>query len=294
MSADTGTPDDGPVGGEGRALLDAARAGLEPSEADRTRVRRSLAAAIAAGAAAATAGATGSAAASATAASVPLGVKLALAAALLAATGAGIAYVEHVVVRERDATRRNDAPVARSASSAALPGVGDARGRVAAPPAAQANDGAASVALDRAPAAAAATNPPADARTTRVSAPHARATSAPSLHATSDERPAQPSLAALSDELPAETALLRRAHAALAAPSAESARAALEALDEHARRFPTGTLAEERDATRAIALCAAGRVDDASTAARTFLAAHPGSPLAHRVRTVCTQPPAPH
>jgi len=176
--------------------------------------------------------------------------------------------------------------------TSALPSAADARGSVAFPLAAQANQRQASVELDSAPRPAAATTPPANTPAARVSAPHARATSAPNL-AAPPSLAAQPSLAAPSDELPAETALLRRAQSALAAPSAESAVTALAALDEHARRFPTGTLAEERDATRAIALCAAGRVDEASTAARAFLTAHPGSPLAHRVRAVCTQPPAP-
>lgn len=83
---------------------------------------------------------------------------------------------------------------------------------------------------------------------------------------------------------PAELGLLRAAHTALreGAPGA-----ALGQLDEHARRFPDGMLAAERRAARALALCALGRVAEGSVEADAFLAAHPGSPLAARVRTAC-------
>ena len=62
---------------------------------------------------------------------------------------------------------------------------------------------------------------------------------------------------------------------------------ALARLAEHGRRFPSGTMAEERDAARALALCRAGRRQEAQAAAARFLAERPTSPLAARVRASC-------
>jgi hypothetical protein len=81
-----------------------------------------------------------------------------------------------------------------------------------------------------------------------------------------------------------ETRLLREADAATRA--GEPARA-LSLLAEHARRFPQGVLAEERDVERLLALCAAGRTEEARTAAAELLQTRPRSPLAGRVRGSC-------
>ena len=62
---------------------------------------------------------------------------------------------------------------------------------------------------------------------------------------------------------------------------------ALQLLDDHARRFPRGTLREERIAARVHALCALGRRSEASEEAETFLAETPQSPYASRVRDSC-------
>jgi type IV secretory pathway VirB10-like protein len=61
---------------------------------------------------------------------------------------------------------------------------------------------------------------------------------------------------------------------------------ALVHLDEHARRFPSGVLAEERAALRAIALC---RTHDASAAAavRAFRSRHPGSHHHRSIELAC-------
>ncbi len=59
-------------------------------------------------------------------------------------------------------------------------------------------------------------------------------------------------------------------------------------LDEHATRFPQGALAEEREATRVHTLCAQGHAIEAREAARSFVAAHPGSALVPAVRSACT------
>ncbi len=53
---------------------------------------------------------------------------------------------------------------------------------------------------------------------------------------------------------------------------------AIALLDEHARRFPSGALGEERDATRVLALCALGRTGEARAPAARFFAAFPGGP----------------
>jgi outer membrane protein assembly factor BamD (BamD/ComL family) len=66
--------------------------------------------------------------------------------------------------------------------------------------------------------------------------------------------------------------------------------AALGKLDEHTRTFPSGALGEEAAAARVVALCGAGRAEEAQTLAKTFLARHPSSPLAPRVRNACGAP----
>jgi hypothetical protein len=85
------------------------------------------------------------------------------------------------------------------------------------------------------------------------------------------------------DGLAQELAIVRSVNDALAGGSAEQA---LARLDDYHRRFPDGALREEAAALRAVALCAAGRTDGATTAA-AFLRAHPGSLSAERVRRAC-------
>jgi hypothetical protein len=84
--------------------------------------------------------------------------------------------------------------------------------------------------------------------------------------------------------LEAETRLV---HAGLAALHGGDAVRALALFDEHARTFPNGVLAEERDVERIEALCSLGRSDGVRAAATQFLRAHPGSPLVARVRASC-------
>jgi hypothetical protein len=96
--------------------------------------------------------------------------------------------------------------------------------------------------------------------------------------------PAHPTTNAPAGTVAEETRLLRSAHTAL--QSGHAARA-LALLDEHARTFPDGVLAEERSVERVFALCTLGRVGEAREAARAFLVATPGSPLADSVRRSC-------
>jgi hypothetical protein len=83
-------------------------------------------------------------------------------------------------------------------------------------------------------------------------------------------------------DLAAEMAVLRRASALVR--SQEGPRA-LQALDEHARRFPKGQLVEDREALRVQALCAAGQPEAALQAARAFERVHPASAHLRRVRS---------
>ncbi|MFY0531597.1 hypothetical protein [Nannocystis pusilla] len=93
-----------------------------------------------------------------------------------------------------------------------------------------------------------------------------------------DAAPARP-----ADDLRGEQELLARGWQSLAGGDAG---AAARDAGEHARRWPAGVLAPERRALEAAASC----VDDPSRGAelaRAFLADHPRSPLARRVRDVC-------
>lgn len=133
---------------------------------------------------------------------------------------------------------------------------------------------------ERAPAAVSVPPP------TRVAevAPQASASSVPpatSLRPTRVGASAQPSDV---DSLAEELALMREVRTAL---SSGNASRALTLLDEHARRFPRGTLGQERQATRVLALCAAGRVGEARAEAARFEKAAPRSPLLPRIRSSC-------
>ncbi|WAS99208.1 hypothetical protein [Nannocystis punicea] len=96
----------------------------------------------------------------------------------------------------------------------------------------------------------------------------------------------------VAEEVPAsdlrgEQELLARGWQSLA--SGDAGAAARDA-GEHARRYPAGVLAPERRALEAAATC----VDDperGAELARAFLADHPRSPLARRVRDVCDLAP---
>lgn len=69
-------------------------------------------------------------------------------------------------------------------------------------------------------------------------------------------------------------------------------RAALALVQTHARRFPRGQLAEEREATRVLALCASGDAVAASRAGQSFVSRYPQSPQLPRVRRSCAFEPA--
>jgi hypothetical protein len=90
---------------------------------------------------------------------------------------------------------------------------------------------------------------------------------------------ARPSHARRSDE--AELELLRAAHSAYKAHNFANA---LVLVGEHARRFPSGLLAEQREALRVRSLAGAGRTDDARRAAAAFATHFPRSVLVPKLR----------
>lgn len=80
-----------------------------------------------------------------------------------------------------------------------------------------------------------------------------------------------------------ELRLLRRAQVHIKRGQLEEA---VSVLEEHARRFPEGQVAEERQALQAITWCKLGR-PEGREAAEAFLQAHPASPQAPRVKLAC-------
>ncbi len=58
---------------------------------------------------------------------------------------------------------------------------------------------------------------------------------------------------------------------------------ALRAVEAHQARFPQGSLADSREVTRMLILCALGRADEARARAAKFLRVRPHSPFAARV-----------
>ena len=112
-----------------------------------------------------------------------------------------------------------------------------------------------------------------------------------SLHAVPQAQPqstiAKAAPAADESTLERELLLLKQAKSALDQGDADKA---LGVLDQHEKTFPSGVLAEERGATRVLALCAAGRTAEAKSSAKDFLARYPRSPSAVRVRASCGAP----
>lgn len=81
-----------------------------------------------------------------------------------------------------------------------------------------------------------------------------------------------------------ELSLLQRARRALNRNDARLALGIVKSLDE---RFPNGVLMEERSATRILSLCQLERTQEARDQGHRFLAAHPRSVYADRVRDSC-------
>jgi hypothetical protein len=250
------------LGPEAKGLLEAARGGDEPSADDRVRVRAGIAARVAVGAAAgatltaATTAAGAGAAATAGAVAAPLGLGMKLLFVVGAVAAVGVGTVTYIDSQPRHAPLDARAPsVPASIASSAY-----VKPTSAAPAPSE-------------PAVAPAPSASASADPVKPEPPAPRATAPASAP---DPAPA----ASVEREL----ALVREAHAALQAGDAARA---LVLLDEHARRYPSGALSEEREAARVLVLCALGRTGEARVAAERFLRVFPRSPQAARVRASC-------
>ncbi|MEM6296152.1 MAG: hypothetical protein AAGA54_33075 [Myxococcota bacterium] len=85
------------------------------------------------------------------------------------------------------------------------------------------------------------------------------------------------------DQLEQELTLIESAREHLEAGRRDDAR---RSLREHARRFPAGTLATEREAWAAIVQCG-GESSQPRAAARSFVLTHEDTPLAAKVKRAC-------
>jgi len=100
--------------------------------------------------------------------------------------------------------------------------------------------------------------------------------------------PAAPRRPSASDADALELGLLQRARGALAKGDFS---AALGAITEHQRRFPSGRLREEREALRVKALLGLGRTDEAQRAGERFRDRFPESVLAPRIEDATRKAP---
>jgi len=253
------------LGPEDKALFGALHAEDEPTSHDRARVRARVVAAIAATSSIAAVGAAAGAGAAATttkgvaAASWYMGAwKIGAAVVVLGlASGAGYYAVAH---------RSEATPVVAAAAATGVEPLASA----SATPSVAKGEGAE---MPNGPTSAA-----------DIASAHAEP--AP-VQAKASVRSADPKAhGARTDDLEAEVALLATAQRALAR---HTPAAALAALDEHARTFPRGALATEREGLRAVGACDA-KHGDGRARADTFVARHPTSPLVARVKAACGLP----
>lgn len=298
-----------------RSLIEAAREGLGPTDEDRARVRRAVRAAIAGGAAIGAAGAatTASAAAKGSIGAWTIAKVIAVGASVLTIAVGTTWGVMEATEDEPEVVARASEPVAAPEPSRPREQAVQLDPAVAPEPAPVVEtelddviqpEPSSEIAVAREPERGreVATRRDVERRPMREVAalvvepeveqapPSEPAASSPDPRIAPPSEPApRVALAAPSarDALTAETALLRDAHAALRAH--DPARA-LAILEQHAASFPSGALAEERSATRVLALCDAGRIDQARAEASRFLAAHPRSMHAGRVRASSCAP----
>lgn len=90
----------------------------------------------------------------------------------------------------------------------------------------------------------------------------------------------------ITPRLEAELKLLRAAQVALQKGDSNGA---LSVLEKHRRQFPTGSLRQEREAARAVALCELGRYEQGRKVAQRLLAKSPRSPLTQRIARSCNK-----
>jgi hypothetical protein len=283
---------------EDEALLGRARLGLEATDADRERVKSKLFAQIGIGTLAATkstaaattllAGASTKVIAGVGIAVLMIGGSIAIHRVLAPARSPSAALTTSIPIASSSA-----APPASSEATAALtatmpvsssaPSANVVASAAIAVPAPNAH---ASSPEDHSSAIAARASDPVAASTVSTSSTAPTSTQSPAAIANAPSTMTAP--AATGPTLDAEIALIQGAADAL--KKGEPGRA-LALAERHRSQFPNGTLAEERDVERVLALCALGRVAEAHDLAQSFLAAHPNSPQAERVRASCAGAP---
>jgi hypothetical protein len=248
------------LGPEAREILEAGRAGDEPTAADRHRLRASVMRAIAAGGASTLASslATETSAAGLKAGAISIW-KVAAGITFAAAITGGVASR---FAGETPHVPSNAPTVIATVNAAPAPPRASASAESSAPP----------------PTAEPSVSAAPPAPTVAPVAPRPRASSTASARSEAPAAPPPPP----EDTLAAETADLREAHRAM--QSGDPARA-LAVLDRQENKG--SALREEREAARVLALCQAGRVEEGRAAAARFLQASPRSPLADRVRGAC-------
>lgn len=126
----------------------------------------------------------------------------------------------------------------------------------------------------------AATPPPAPTVVTRVVS---AAPAAPKV--VEEEAPAPKAASGPTPE--SETSYIKKAETAI---DTGDGIAALQALDDHRKVYPEGILAGRREVLRVIATCTVGRVPAAREQAEKYLAEHPRTTEAARIRRVCGTP----
>ncbi len=276
--------DDRPID---RSLIDLAMPGLEPTDAQRTRLKRAVLGALAtsavttgtaAGAQAAAGGAGASAATGVGGAAVGMGVgaKAVLAVVAIASVVGVVAVTRTPSAAPATQDRAPAAPreIAEPDEAPAL--------TASAPPIEAAHEPTLAVQEPLARPAIAPTPIAATPSPRRPTTATTRATPA-----TEPETTPSPEI----DPAVVETMLLARARVAL---QRHDGAAAMQLLQEHASRFPSGELREERLALRISALCELGETDRAHREAASYLDAFPGSIHAADVRAAdCwSAPPA--
>jgi hypothetical protein len=255
---------------EARALIRAA-ASARPSSRDRARLRAGLDAKLAIAVAASAAALTSSKAAASTAAASVAPAATAAAAGKAGVVGwlgklvIGSAVIAGIGFGGREVVRAMHAPKPAITVPSAVAATASALAETAPPPKTAVED---------------------------VAAPEAPKAEAEPVPAKRPHRAARPDPYEKMDaaSIAEEVALLRKAQSALqAGDSAKS----LDAIDELEANHASGVLREERQAARVLALCAAGRADEARALGRAFIAKHPKSIQAPRVRASCAFEAAP-
>jgi hypothetical protein len=272
---------------EARNIFAEAESALDPTEEEVRRMDRRLAAKLgltALGAGAVTSAATTASASTASAAtSAPAGAATAAPVATLATQAASVAsqglLVKALMVTVALVTGGTGATLmlqaaTTSAPSTHAPAIGASSGTANAAP------GPVLTAPTPAPVVTAVVSAPRVLTGQDLRAPDkpVDGKAASSAHKLNEVPPAP------DDSLREEVKLLQEAQAALAGGQPNQA---LSKTSEHARRFPQGALTEEREGTRAIALCNLGRRTEGRAVAEHLLLASPTSAMASRVQRAC-------